>query len=60
MALAIILVRAGLGLDPIALRRLGSMVARLAILPGLIEIATITWASHLLLNLPWLWSLLLG
>ena len=60
MALAIILVRAGLGLDPVALRRLGTMVARLAIFPGLIEIGTMTWASHFLLNLPWIWSVLLG
>ena len=60
MALAVILLRAGLGLDPAALRRLSGMVLRLAFLPCLVEAGVVMLASRLLLSLPWLWGAMLG
>ncbi|GLH13241.1 Mitochondrial sodium/hydrogen exchanger NHA2 [Gryllus bimaculatus] len=51
---------AGLGLEPAALRRLSGAVLRLALLPGLVEVAAVAVASYLLLNLPWLWGAMLG
>ena len=60
MALVVILIRAGLGLDPVALRKLSFGVVRLAFLPCLAETITATVMSHLLLGFPWLWGLLLG
>ncbi|XP_067006988.2 sodium/hydrogen exchanger 9B2 isoform X2 [Anabrus simplex] len=60
MALSVILIRAGLGLDPVALRRLSLLVLRLAALPSLVEAAALTVITHLLLGMPWIWGLLLG
>ncbi|KAJ4436258.1 hypothetical protein ANN_18889 [Periplaneta americana] len=60
MSLAIILIRAGLGLDPVALRRLGGMVTRLAVAPSLAEVIFIAIMTHFLLGLPWVWGFLLG
>lgn len=60
IALVVILMRAGLGLDPVALKRLSGMVFRLAFTPCLVETATVAIASHLLLDFPWLWGLMLG
>ncbi|XP_063231962.1 sodium/hydrogen exchanger 9B2-like isoform X2 [Bacillus rossius redtenbacheri] len=60
VALVVILTRAGLGLDPAALRRLSGMVVRLAVIPSLAEIAVIGVLSHFLLDLPWLWGFMLG
>ncbi|KAL8579403.1 hypothetical protein ACOMHN_026768 [Nucella lapillus] len=60
IALAIILVRAGLGLDPAALRRLSLVVIRLAFSPCLAESITDGIASHLILGFPWVWGFILG
>jgi NhaP-type Na+/H+ or K+/H+ antiporter len=60
IALVIILIRAGLGLDPKALKRLSGMVIRLAIFPSLVEATSMAVMSHFLLRLPWIWSILLG
>jgi NhaP-type Na+/H+ or K+/H+ antiporter len=60
VALVIILIRAGLGLDPTALRRMAGMVVRLAVFPSLAEAASIAATSHFLLGLPWIWGVLLG
>ncbi|KAJ4436260.1 hypothetical protein ANN_18891, partial [Periplaneta americana] len=60
VALAIILIRAGLGLDPAALKRLSGMVLRLAIVPSLMEASCIAVMTHFLLDLPWDWGFLLG
>ncbi|PSN36209.1 hypothetical protein C0J52_07302 [Blattella germanica] len=60
MALAVILIRAGVGLDPVALKRLGAMVLKLTIIPALIEAIVVAVMSHYLLNLPWMWGFLLG
>ena len=60
VALAVILLRAGLGLDPAALRKLSAMVFRLAFSPCLAETLVVAVASHLLLDFPWTWGFMLG
>ena len=59
-ALVVILIRAGLGLDPQKLRSLSCMVFRLAFLPCLAESSTVALASHLILGLPLIWGFMLG
>ena len=59
-ALVVILIRAGLGLDPVKLRSLSGMVFRLAFLPCLAESSTVALASHLILGLPVIWGFMLG
>ncbi|XP_061565826.1 sodium/hydrogen exchanger 9B2 isoform X2 [Cololabis saira] len=60
IALSIILTRAGLGLDPTALRRLKAVCVRLAIGPCVVEACIIAVVSHFLLKLPWVWGFILG
>lgn len=60
IALTVILIRAGLGLDPVALRKLSFSVLRLAFAPCLVECLTVGVASHFLMGLPWVWAFLLG
>ncbi|XP_051271813.1 sodium/hydrogen exchanger 9B2 isoform X2 [Dicentrarchus labrax] len=60
IALAIILTRAGLGLDPSALRRLKAVCVRLAIGPCVVEACIVAVVSHFLLGLPWVWGFILG
>ncbi|XP_018326683.1 sodium/hydrogen exchanger 9B2 isoform X2 [Agrilus planipennis] len=60
IALVIILTRAGLDLDPQALKKLKFTVLKLGVGPWLIEAAVITVMSRFLLQLPWDWSMLLG
>ncbi|KAG7156541.1 sodium/hydrogen exchanger 9B2-like [Homarus americanus] len=60
IALVVILLRAGLGLDPAALKQLSFMVVRLAFSPCIIETIVVATVSHLLLGFPWLWGLMLG
>lgn len=60
IALAVILLRSGLGLDIGALKRLRFTVLRLAFIPCITEAMTVTVVSHYLLGLPWLWGLQLG
>jgi len=59
-ALAVILLRAGLGLDPAALKQLSAMVFRLAFMPCLAETCVVAVTSHFLIRLPWLWGFMLG
>lgn len=59
-ALAVILLRAGLGLDPTALRQLSAMVFRLAFMPCLAETCVVAVTSHFLMGLPWIWGFMLG
>jgi len=54
------LIRAGLGLDPTALKKLSGVVFRLAFSPCLIETVAVAVSAHLLLGLPWLWGFMLG
>lgn len=60
VALSIILTRAGLGLNPSALRRLKAVCVRLAIGPCVVEACCVAVVSHLLLGLPWTWGFILG
>ena len=60
VALAIILLRAGLGLDPAALRKLSGVVLRLACCPCLVETLVVAVSARLLLSLPWTWGFMLG
>ncbi|XP_063445176.1 sodium/hydrogen exchanger 9B2-like isoform X2 [Mytilus trossulus] len=60
IALTVILIRAGLGLDPVALGKLSFTVVRLACSPCLVECIAEAIASHFLLGLPWEWAFMLG
>ncbi|XP_004686514.2 PREDICTED: mitochondrial sodium/hydrogen exchanger 9B2 isoform X1 [Condylura cristata] len=60
VALAVILVRAGLGLDSKALRRLKGVCVRLSAGPCLAEACTSALLARVLLGLPWRWAFLLG
>ncbi|XP_047741012.1 sodium/hydrogen exchanger 9B2-like [Hyalella azteca] len=60
MALVVILLRAGLGLDPKALKAMSLTVFRLAFVPSLVESTTVAIVAHFLLGFPWLWSFMLG
>lgn len=59
-ALVIILIRAGLDLDPQALRRLKLTVLKLGLGPWIVEAGVITITTHFFLDLPWKWGFLLG
>lgn len=60
IALVLILTRAGLDLDPSALRRLYATVLRLGLVPWTVECTIIALMTHFLLGLPWIWGFLLG
>lgn len=60
IALSVILIKAGLGLDPVALLKLSFVVIRLTVCPCLAEAVGAAVISHFLLGYPWLWGLLLG
>ena len=60
IALVIILIRAGLDLDPNALKRLKFTVVKLGLVPWVVEAGIVTILFHFFLDLPWSWSLLLG
>uniref|UniRef100_A0A8B9HK34 Cation/H+ exchanger transmembrane domain-containing protein n=1 Tax=Astyanax mexicanus TaxID=7994 RepID=A0A8B9HK34_ASTMX len=60
VALAIILTRAGLGLNPAALRRLKAVCVRVAVGPCTTEACTVAVISHFLMGLPWIWGFILG
>lgn len=58
--MVIILSRAGLELDPSALRRLKWTVARLGLIPWFFEAAVVAVTTHYLMALDWSWAFLLG
>ncbi|XP_063520003.1 sodium/hydrogen exchanger 9B1 isoform X2 [Pongo pygmaeus] len=60
IALTIILIRAGLGLDPQALRHLKVVCFRLAVGPCLMEASAAAVFSHFIMKFPWQWAFLLG
>ncbi|XP_027013742.2 sodium/hydrogen exchanger 9B2 [Tachysurus fulvidraco] len=60
IALAVILTRAGLGLDASALKKLKVVCVRVAAGPCLVEAFTVALLSHFLMGLPWIWGLILG
>ncbi|XP_076789391.1 sodium/hydrogen exchanger 9B1-like [Arvicanthis niloticus] len=59
-ALTIILIRAGLGLDPQALKHLKGVCLRLSFGPCIIEACSAAFFSHFIMNFPWQWGFLLG
>lgn len=60
IALVIILTRAGLDLDPNALKRLKVTVPKLGLIPWLVEAVVVAVLTKYLLGLPWIWGFLLG
>ncbi|XP_072480825.1 sodium/hydrogen exchanger 9B2 isoform X2 [Notamacropus eugenii] len=60
IALSIILVRAGLGLDSKALRKLKAVCLRLSMGPCLVEACSSAVLAHFLMHLPWQWGFILG
>ncbi|CAG9767909.1 unnamed protein product [Ceutorhynchus assimilis] len=60
MALVIILIRAGLDLDPSALRRLKWSVIKLGLGPWLIEAIVVAVGSYYFLGIPWDYAFALG
>jgi Na+/glutamate symporter len=60
IALVVILLRSGLELDPVALKKLKRTVISLAFGPCIMEALTVAVVANLLLELPWLWGLQLG
>ncbi|CAG5021581.1 unnamed protein product [Parnassius apollo] len=60
IALTIILTRAGLDLDPVAMKKFFFTVIKLALIPWTFECVLCAVMSNLLLGLPWDWAFLLG
>nr|XP_012418355.1 PREDICTED: mitochondrial sodium/hydrogen exchanger 9B2 isoform X3 [Odobenus rosmarus divergens] len=60
IALSVILVRAGLGLDSKALKKLKGVCVRLSMGPCLVEACTSALLAHFLMGLPWQWGFMLG
>ena len=60
VALVVILLRAGLGLDAKALKSLSMVCLRLCCTPCLVEACTVGVVSHFLLGFPWAWGFMLG
>lgn len=51
---------AGLGLELDALKKLSGMVARVTLIPTALETISIAVLAHYLMDMPWLWGILLG
>ena len=60
MALVIILIRAGLDLDPSALRRLKWPVLKIGLGPWFVEATVVMVMAYFLLNIPWNYGFALG
>lgn len=60
LALCIILVRAGLGLDSKALRKLKAVCVRLSLGPCCVEACAAAVVAHFLIGMPWIWGFILG
>lgn len=60
ISLVIILLKAGLGLDPPKLLELKLDVIKLSFIPCLFEAASSAVLVHYFLDLPWIWSFMLG
>ncbi|KAI5641553.1 sodium/hydrogen exchanger family domain-containing protein [Phthorimaea operculella] len=60
VALTIILTRAGLDLDPHAMKKFFFTVIKLALLPWTFECCLCAVMSHFILGFPWDWAFLLG
>lgn len=59
-ALTIILIRAGLEMEPEAFKKVWKTILKLGVIPWTLEASVVAVMSHYLLNMPWIWSFLLG
>ena len=59
-ALVIILTRAGLEMDPEAFKKIWVTILKLGLVPWTVEAGVNCVLSHYLLDLPWMWALMLG
>ncbi|XP_061401389.1 sodium/hydrogen exchanger 9B2-like [Musca vetustissima] len=59
-ALTIILIRAGLEMEPEAFKKVYKTILKLGIIPWIVECVVIGLTSHFFLDLPWVWAFLLG
>ncbi|XP_055544236.1 sodium/hydrogen exchanger 9B2 isoform X5 [Wyeomyia smithii] len=60
MALVIILIRAGLEMDPSAFKKIYVTILKLGLIPWIVEFVLIGVMTHFFLDLPWMWSFMLG
>merc|ERR1719266_3003972 len=60
ICLAVILLMAGLELDPVALMKLSAMVVRATFIPCFVEALMVAVLSNLVLGLPWTVGFMLG
>ena len=60
ISLVVILLRAGLGLDPKVIRRLSGVCLRLSLIPCTFEAITLCVSTYLLIGFPIKWGFLLG
>ncbi|RWS20124.1 mitochondrial sodium/hydrogen exchanger 9B2-like isoform X2, partial [Leptotrombidium deliense] len=60
IALTVILLRAGFGLDPKALAKLSAVCFRLSFSPCIVETIVAAVTTHFIVGLPWQWGFLLG
>lgn len=60
IALTVILIKAGLGLDAKALKKLSCVVVRLAFVPCIVEATGAALCAYYVLGFPWVWGLMLG
>jgi len=60
IALIVILIRAGLGLDPVKLREIKFTVLKMAVIPVAVEASTYGILAHFMLGMPFLWSFMMG
>lgn len=60
VALVMILIRAGLDLEPKAMKTLCFTVLRMGLIPWAVEFVMLAVLSNYILHLPWLWAVLLS
>lgn len=60
IALTIILIRAGLEMDPQAFKKVYKTVLKLGLVPWAFECVTVAVLTYFFLGLPWLWAFALG
>lgn len=60
IALTIILIRAGLEMDPEAFKKVWKSIFKLGLVPWAVECLVVAITSHFFLGLPWIWGLALG
>lgn len=59
-ALVIILIRAGLEMDPGAFKKIYVTILKLGLVPWVVECSVVAVLTHLFLDLPWMWAFALG